>query len=102
MTSGSDAPLGAESLAALTRAARLAGDAALVPKLEALVTSYLNDRRSVGTAPRLGRLHQLLRDGARTAEALRRVLDDPWQRQALDGAPALIRLDLDHLERDLA
>ncbi len=75
--------LAAEARAALVRAARMAGNPALVPELERLVTAYMAERRA-GKPPTRGEVRRRLLAHAAEVEALRRALrDDPWTQGAI-------------------
>jgi hypothetical protein len=68
-----------EQRAVLRGAARMAGDPALVPRLERIVTTYLTERRA-GKPPRLDTVRSRLLKRARAIDSARRVLreNDPW------------------------
>jgi hypothetical protein len=77
--------LGEEHRSALRRAARLAGNPALVPELERLVATYKRDRAELSDAPTVGQRNHRLREFADHFEQLRQwAATDPWVARALE------------------
>jgi hypothetical protein len=80
----------------------MAGNPALVPKLERLTLAYLQER-SAGPAPQMGTVRKSLRDLARHTDRLRRKLEFArWERRFMaelvePPLPSYYGLDLDFL-----
>jgi hypothetical protein len=95
-------PLDEEHHRALRDAARMAGDMSLLPKLEAAVVAYKQERRA-GKPPRSDVVRRRLLERVRVIESARRVLreDDPWVAGAVAGVHELPLAEVGSITLDL-
>jgi hypothetical protein len=91
-----------EHRAALRRAAKMAGDLNLLPKLEAAAIAYKQERRA-GKPPRSDVVRRRLLERARAIDSARQVLrvNDPWVTGAVAGVHELPLAEVSGISLDL-